>query len=1010
MTFSGSDAKDIVMPWLHLLDIQEFAIEAESNHTVSIKPTFTVPSMMEISVLPVSGVFSGDNGQDLVTFSLDEIYLPGNGSHTASSSLRLYFDPTTRGAETMGDIVRKAVMAIPSFISLGSLKFSGPSDTSAMNHMFSIVRLRFPVHSYLYAALLREAPDQVVSIASAHEERTENVILKKRMTIPEALETSPLLELLLRGGAFAVEGDSFILNGDFDIDCEVPLVLNFPFLSVNLGIDNLDAVTVEAYGLSLSHERRDLRTRVETTFSKDESIPGILSNIVTHALENTLLDMKHDLVVRGIRFGPNSRDAISLYSKLDIKIPGFSFHILRNQLLQTEEGSQVQTPRLNALNLVNIKLPFDVASLNLRNFQPTLKSLQISVDTGELISTKVSVGFLNLLPFSVHIPHFELSLLSDSHRMISLSIDGVSATANVWNEMNISVLSRFSNEETVSSSVQQLIQGLLHESNFGGLRLSLGDIRLGANSVHAIEAFRDIELSIPAEIFRPGSGHSSLLSVVAPWIPPPNLELLALDIENADIKISSSGSVIVDTTVSFVNPLPISVFCGHASFLLNVNSNSFMEISFSPLRLLHAEGRRQKLTVSTRIGVRNQNISSAPLAELMRMLFSGVGFDSMNSPISLSGLRFGPSPRDLIQTFRHTSITLPIPCVKDLIQSGAELSVFQILAPWRKKLSMAVLLPQVEYIDILGLQDGLSIDSSINLKNSPISISVGYISFKVVLGEFDFFAATFSNLNIPRESGSMKLKLSLSFSNNRGLEQIIADLSRRVFVSGDGFALTNSPLAVTDLKFGNFAADNIFLLQDCVFPIPIPADLRDSMNVDGASLSSIYAVFPWLRGVSAESFAPSVSVFNLSTISTGIEFTFAAEIINPLPLSVSLGHISTQLSVRQDSLVDIEILGLDLVRNMRQDVRFSARILFGDGESIETGVSELVNSVVRQGKGFGIRDSPLKLAGLEFGTDRSSKISIFRHIGLPIPIPKGKRFDSDACRYYSQSNRVVAGY
>jgi hypothetical protein len=183
MTFSGGAAPaTFLSPLVGLLDIKELKVDVQGNHTILIQPTLSIPPIIavEISILPFTAILSGDNGQSLVTISMDEIILSTDkGIQQISPSLRLYLDSSELGAKTMGDIVRKAVFGRPSYMSIGNVEFEGPSGTAGINRLFSLVRLRLPIHSLFFAMLMREAPDEVLVLFS-------NLIFLDGCTCPHA--------------------------------------------------------------------------------------------------------------------------------------------------------------------------------------------------------------------------------------------------------------------------------------------------------------------------------------------------------------------------------------------------------------------------------------------------------------------------------------------------------------------------------------------------------------------------------------------------------------------------------------------------------------------------------------------------------------------------------------------------------------------------------------------------------------------------------------------------------
>jgi hypothetical protein len=127
---------------------------------------------------------------------------------------------------------------------------------------------------------------------------------------------------------------------------------------------------------------------------------------------------------------------------------------------------------------------------------------------------------------------------------------------------------------------------------------------------------------------------------------------------------------------------------------------------------------------------------------------------------------------------------------------------------------------------------------------------------------------------------------------------------------------------------------------------------------------------------------------DISAIPSGVKFELSASFLNPTPLSLSIGHASTRISLGGAMFMDVLLSGVNIVKSDgMQDIEFTAIATFGSGNELELAVSRLVKDVVVDRRGFST-NSPLTV-GFEFGVSSEDKIGIFNKIRLPVPIPEG---------------------
>ncbi len=79
-------------------------------------------------------------------------------------------------------------------------------------------------------------------------------------------------------------------------------------------------------------------------FGKSETLPTILAKSAKHWTDDTLLDIEHNFLIQGVRFGPSKEDNSILLSMTNIPIPGPVLNILRQKLLPPTVAAKPNIP------------------------------------------------------------------------------------------------------------------------------------------------------------------------------------------------------------------------------------------------------------------------------------------------------------------------------------------------------------------------------------------------------------------------------------------------------------------------------------------------------------------------------------------------------------------------------------------------------------------------------------------------------------------------------------------
>jgi hypothetical protein len=818
-------------------------------------------------------------------------------------------------------------------------------------------------------------------------------MLGKRARISELSNIQLLLEATLNSGALSMNENGFVLASSITIKTEIPIHIITPYISINVGIDGMDAVSAEVTGMRVQEGTLDLASVTEISFGKSDTLPPILAEMVKHAVDDTFLDFDREIIIQGIKYGASKEDSSFITSYLDLPIPGYALKLIRDRLLPKEGEDPVEPikpvePTL--LDRFKFNLPFDLGDLSLQSFMPQLTGLDVVSSEGQHISSTVDVSFRNPLSFTVDIPHLEVALLADSNEMIFISVQGIAA-ATGDNTQTVVVSTRFGNEVAVQDSVGRLVTSLLDNTGFWGVRLSMKEISLGLDAGRAVKVFSKVEADIPEEVM--DLDGESILSSISPWIKSFSIEQMTAEITAIDVDVSiSNGMILGLSSASFNNPLPISIDIGFFSFSIMLGESVLVDIE-AP-RLVVSRGR-QVLDLSATVKFGDEASLADPIKSFIQALVSGKGFDRSNTTVSMIGMAFGVSRSDGIRTFSRAPLKVPIPSIYQLMSMKTRLADrgFEVLSlvPWINRLTLDTIKPTLRSLDVRTVSGGMFVSIATNLNNpSPVKLSIGHSCSRIYLGGSQFLTITLSELNLYRGEQTLSLGVELKFSKGESVEVAIMKFIKDVLIDGIGFELPDSPLTISGVEFGKSPTDRIGHFSLMELPIPIPPNIGSYLlGGDGQSFGKFAEFLPWVQEISLNSFKSNIQTCDLAVISGGVKFEIAGTFKNPAPISLDVGHASARISLGGSEFVDLVLSGVHLSRSEGpQDIEIAVIAKFGSGEVLESAVSQLVKDVIER-KGVEFSNSPLSVIGFDFGVSSTDKISIFNDLGLPLPLHRG---------------------
>lgn len=443
----------------------------------------------------------------------------------------------------MGEIVRKAVMGIESFVSIGKLQFDGP-DMGAMNRLFTIIRVRLQVDTLLYP---NDGPSIFVSPAI------------NKMGVESATDESlqPMLDLSVLGGSISVVDSSVVLCVELDSTSLLPIQASLPFLNLRVGIDDVDGFSLSIKGLELKNGSNSLSNTIELTFGNDATLPEKLGRVVNSILTDSLVT--NDIVIQGLRLGPSEADSygishvyqhsIGLFDKLNIRIPGFILAAIPDII---NGPSKNETTR----SILKLNLPPEFDSLDFSSLKPVINGLDIVTLPSSTLQLGLGAFLFNPLPFSLNISYVGVEAIVGNERIANVNLQNVIVRPGE-NNLKVLVGASIADSKSAIVIIQDITATLLEGGSLANLDLSIKKIVIGG-----IQALREIEVALPP---LPASSSSKLdIAMLAPWIEDLSVEAVAPVLKSVNLETTREG-LSFGAGAIFKNPAPVSLSVGHLS-------------------------------------------------------------------------------------------------------------------------------------------------------------------------------------------------------------------------------------------------------------------------------------------------------------------------------------------------------------------------------------------------------------------------------------------------------------
>ncbi|KAJ3217586.1 hypothetical protein HDU67_007658 [Dinochytrium kinnereticum] len=600
-----------------------------------------------------------------------------------------------------------------------------------------------------------------------------------------------------------------------------------------------------------------------------------------------------------------------------------------------------------------------LSSVIFETLKGQLGAVAVAAKPGQILGADVGVSVALGFPVELNIGHIGAGIsggsLESGIPVADFALErGVNARGGGGDArlaMDVSTDIMFGESEATQDAVATLASSVF--SGGQSSILYVDTLRLGSSASTSILTFSKIRL--PIDI---GLVISKLIPLKFPATFNSITNELGIKIGSAALETSPSSSMTLATSVDLKLPFSLTVRIGALDADVALSGSKFLEFSTTAGLNILPSG---PLILDSRLAFSNADDIQNSVASLADDVFTKNTFGDHS--VGLGGIRIGVSRDDTIRAFRKISVTVPL---RDVISLSGEAppNLGSILLE-DMQLALAAIGVSTRPAQVLGLDAAASFKLPF-----PVSLRLGSVGAGFGSGGVDVAAFVIDNLRADGRDGQttrLDLNTDMKFSETNEAQDAVASM-----VSGI-FAGSKTSVQIGQLLIGASRSDVIRSFSKVKVPLDLSALLQKFIPIK----------FPASFEDLSKQLDLSLTSASVSTLpSSSMGLTAQANLKLPLDLTVSLGYLSTGVTVSNAPFVTFSTpSGLSLMNN--HPLILNGNAAFSNSDVTQTAVAVLCDSVFKQGT-FG--DSAFGVQGLKIGVNPSDTIRALEKISVSIPL------------------------
>ncbi|ORZ35954.1 hypothetical protein BCR44DRAFT_59790 [Catenaria anguillulae PL171] len=729
------------------------------------------------------------------------------------------------------------------------------------------------------------------------------------------------------------------VQADLVASIQFPFKLNvsIPAITARVQVDDEPIVSIFT-GLSIGSASSDLALSVGLQFEDNDKTRAMVAQLVQQVLGGKVGDINHSLVVTGVALGAKEDDLISAFALVKVAVP--------------------------LKDLLNKGLPTLPPSGGNSTSPVSLSDISVEAKPGSVVEVGVNATLGFNFPVTVDIGYVAATIGINRKDMVVLSVGPIQASPTT-KSLGLKLSAKFLSSEALTADLQAVVTAFLRRMNGENIELpgavSVGGLVFGVSAEDNIgllsRTFIDIPIAKLAGSLPAGGSPAA-----------PDAPKLIGGISNITVA-TLPGDIIRASLVAKVNlPMKLSVnvpFIGLGAALDNV---VLARIAIENLRITPGNN---DVALTVTVQVQDNEEAQKKIAQVIGQALYGP--EPPQSFALVTGLAFGVSPADSVQTFAGVRAGMKVTDIVDKIKAGLGNNNGGA-AP-----AAPSLIAGVSNITVDVKPDAV-VDLSLNLQlaqSLPLSLDVGFLTATVGINKNALVTATVGGIKATPATRELGLRASFKLYSTPELQtdlrDIVLAILRKTEVTGNVF--------VAGLAFGASPQDHIALLSQTKVGLPIKTLMGMLPKQDGGDSK---LPMPKLRGIKDIKVATLPGDVVEASLSLGLDL--------PFKVSVNVPFVGAVIAIDRVPLVRIGVQGLRITPE-NADLKLGIRAQIVDSPEGQALVARLIPAILFSPDPV---QNILMITGLTLGVAPDNAITTFQQVVVPVPlqdlvkdIPKG---------------------
>ncbi|KAI9143840.1 hypothetical protein BKA69DRAFT_1059298 [Paraphysoderma sedebokerense] len=595
-------------------------------------------------------------------------------------------------------------------------------------------------------------------------------------------------------------------------------------------------------------------------------------------------------------------------------------------------------------------------------------SADVAMTSVNQLTISSSLQIQNPFPVSLSIGSVSVATLLNNQQFVSVVLPPINLRQGSNNLDLNNIQINLGTSNALPPAVANIVSGFLEKRDIADTLAITGLSISSPSNVEAAKIIAFSKVSVPLNLNSlrqglesPSAGSLIDTSVILPsplTIPTPRLL-------NASVDTQPQATIALSASLSYTNPLPVSIRIPYISLDGSVNGGRLVSVSISGLDIQRGGGSKQ-LGLRVNLRFNNEERAMNDVASIVSRVMNNQALDGVS--VGVAQVILGTSAEAVTQLLSQVRVNLDAQPLMEKLKSaggGGE----GLLPPIDTK----SLDPKLSNLKIVTQPDKqLSVSLSAAITNPlPISLDIGYLSATVNVNGAPIFAAALSNIRLGQARNNMELSLSLRFFDGQPSQDAVANLVREIMSSSQW----QSTIGIGSPVVGASASDTIRTFSKVEVNMPltnfiVPGNLR--------SLS-----LPSLGGTGGQS-PVSLKSGDIKVLpSSRIQIAASLGLNIEVPVTVDIGYVSLSALISDVPAVDITLNGLKVTPGTK-DLNLNLDIRIRDEPGLSDKLSALFDAVLNKKEITEV----LGISSIAFGSSANDKdrIDTLRKANIAIPL------------------------